>query len=299
MSNLALKSEKFIIPKENIEITTILDISFTNNEVIFIITRNYRKYFYKALFSDLKNSNNDFQYFPSTEIFVKGVKKMIENKSFHLEINDDKLLLKLYNQLFDKPLIIEIPFEKDNINSFSKEKYNEFENKLDELQKKNELLKEEVESLKSEIKNLKMNVLYIKDTNKEEIINQMFITFQESELTKNECYLLLNWLNNAKLKFTKIYCTKRDGDSASKFHEKCDGKSPTITIIKTSKGIRFGGYTNIPWIKSNSWKFFKDSEAFIFSFLYKKKYMIKDSNQIAIGCHEIRGPSFGYVCRDI
>lgn len=185
MSNLTLKSEKFIIPKENIEITTILDISFTNNEIIFIITRNFRKYFYKALLSDLKNSNNDFQYFPSTEIFVKGVKKMIESKSFHLEINDDKVLLKLYNKLFDKPLIIEIPFEKDNINSFSKEKYNEFENKLDELQKKNELLKEEVESLKSEIKNLKMNDLYIKDTNKEEIINQMFISFQESELRKN------------------------------------------------------------------------------------------------------------------
>ena len=27
--------------------------------------------------------------------------------------------------------------------------------------------------------------------------------------------------------------------------------------------------------------------------------MIIDSNQIAIGCHEIRGPSFGYDCRDI
>lgn len=53
-------------------------------------------------------------------------------------------------------------------------------------------------------------------------------------------------MNNAKLKFTKIYSTKRDGDSASKFHEKCDGKRPTITIIKISKGIRLGGYTTIP-----------------------------------------------------
>ncbi len=128
MSNLTLKAERFIIPKENIEITTILDVSFTTNEVIFIITSIFRKYFYKALFSDLKNSNKDFQYFTSTEMFVKGVKKMIENKSFHLEVNDDKVVLKLYNQLFDKPLIIEIPFEKDNIINFSKEKYNEFEN---------------------------------------------------------------------------------------------------------------------------------------------------------------------------
>ena len=109
----------------------------------------------------------------------------------------------------------------------------------------------------------------------------------------------MDWLNNKKLKFTKIYSTKRDGDNASKFHEKCDGKSPTITIFKASKGIRFGGYTTIPWIKSSTWKYFKDNEAFIFSFLYRKKYMIIDSNQITIGCHEIRGTSFGYDCRDI
>ena len=54
MSNLTLKAEQFIIPKENIEITTILDVSFTTNEVIFIIKSIFRKYFYKALFSDLK-----------------------------------------------------------------------------------------------------------------------------------------------------------------------------------------------------------------------------------------------------
>ena len=36
----------------------------------------------------------------------------------------------------------------------------------------------------------------------------MFIIFQERELTKNECYLLLDWSNNKKLKFTKIYRRK-------------------------------------------------------------------------------------------
>ena len=185
------------------------------------------------------------------------------------------------------------------ISGFSNERYDKLENNFIELQKQNEILKEEIESLKSEIKNIKSNDLYIKDINIEKTINQMFTIFQESELTKNKCHLLMNWLNNKKLKFTKIYSTKIDGDSASKFHEKCDGKCPTITIIKTTKGIRFGGYTTIPWIKSNNWEYFKDSEAFIFSLLYKKKYMIKDSNQIAIGCHEIRGPSFGDDRQDI
>ena len=34
--------------------------------------------------------------------------------------------------------------------------------------------------------------------------------FQESELTKNECYLLYNWLNkNKNLKFISLYSTKK------------------------------------------------------------------------------------------
>ena len=34
---------------------------------------------------------------------------------------------------------------------------------------------------------------------------------------------------------------------ASQFHKLCDGKGPTVTIIKNNFGNVFGGYTNIPW----------------------------------------------------
>ena len=42
----------------------------------------------------------------------------------------------------------------------------------------------------------------------------------------------------------------RDGWAASTFHSRCDGKSPTITIIqviKNSKKFVFGGYATVPW----------------------------------------------------
>jgi hypothetical protein len=34
----------------------------------------------------------------------------------------------------------------------------------------------------------------------------------------------------------------------TKFHDKCDEKGPTITLIKSKEyGNIFGGYTDIPW----------------------------------------------------
>ena len=39
---------------------------------------------------------------------------------------------------------------------------------------------------------------------------------------------------------------KTDGWAASTFHSNCDGKGPTVTIIKVGSYI-FGGYTDISW----------------------------------------------------
>ena len=37
-----------------------------------------------------------------------------------------------------------------------------------------------------------------------------------------------------------------DGRAARTFHSRCDGKGPTVTIIRVGKYI-FGGYTSISW----------------------------------------------------
>ena len=39
---------------------------------------------------------------------------------------------------------------------------------------------------------------------------------------------------------------KTDGWEDSTFHSKCDGKGPTVTIIKVGSYI-FGGYTDVSW----------------------------------------------------
>ena len=42
------------------------------------------------------------------------------------------------------------------------------------------------------------------------------------------------------------YRASSDGWSAHTFHSRCDGKTNTVTIIKTGQYV-FGGYTDIPW----------------------------------------------------
>ena len=42
------------------------------------------------------------------------------------------------------------------------------------------------------------------------------------------------------------YRQSSDGDLDTTFHEKCDGKQNTITIVKVNEFV-FGGYTDIPW----------------------------------------------------
>ena len=47
-------------------------------------------------------------------------------------------------------------------------------------------------------------------------------------------------------RFVRCWHAKTDGSTASTFHNNCDGKGPTVTIIKYG-GYIFGGYTDVSW----------------------------------------------------
>ena len=50
-------------------------------------------------------------------------------------------------------------------------------------------------------------------------------------------------------RFVRCWHAKTDGSAASIFHSNCDGKGPTVTIIKFGNYI-FGGYTDVSWHSS-------------------------------------------------
>ncbi len=50
---------------------------------------------------------------------------------------------------------------------------------------------------------------------------------------------------NAKI--VRLYKASSNGFGASDFHKFCDNKGPTLTLIKTTAGHTFGGFTTISW----------------------------------------------------
>ena len=48
-------------------------------------------------------------------------------------------------------------------------------------------------------------------------------------------------------KWSLLYQGSGDGFRASNFHSHCDGYPNTLTIVKSSNGNIFGGFTSIPW----------------------------------------------------
>jgi hypothetical protein len=97
--------------------------------------------------------------------------------------------------------------------------------------------------------------------------------------------------------WTLLYRGSRDGFRASNFHEKCDNQTNTLTLIETTKGFIFGGFTPIAW-ESASGIFKLDSSGKSFLFSLKnprnsepRKFMLM-SGKNAICCNSSYGPWF-------
>ena len=96
--------------------------------------------------------------------------------------------------------------------------------------------------------------------------------------------MISKWINPDKIIYFKLlYQVSRDGDRISTFTEKVKGKFPTIVIVYTKSGFKFGGYTSVEWNMTEFYTYKKDESAFIFSIDKKKKYELKDNNSAICG----------------
>jgi len=105
----------------------------------------------------------------------------------------------------------------------------------------------------------------------------------------------VSWLNNALPANTKLggllFDTSKDGDHSSTFHARCDGEGATVTIVETTLGVMFGGYTDQSWASSGGWA--TDTDAFVFRLRPSLKKFIVSSSTNAIYRHSSYGPWFG------
>jgi len=216
----------------------------------------------------LESSNNLILSIPLPSYLIKEVIFAIDLilKSEKEEITD---LYQTIEILYQKIKKIEDKNSNNNndINKKLEEKIIELENELKETKKLNKKYEEELNKIKE--------YLFPKS-----IFNSK-IAFDEK--------LIKDWIGK-KFCAELLFRVSRDGSEPKEFHRRCDYKGPTIVFIETTKDFKFGGYTELEWDKSSSYK--TDDSTFLFSINNKTKYT-RRNKLCSIYCREDLAPSFG------
>ena len=232
-------------------------------------------------------------------IFIPGqnkreIKLFLEESTFDEISAIDELKAEI-NKLKAKLSDLEISVNrKDTMYEALKCKYDELKNNFDTTTKQFQV----------ELINIKSLLQNSTDMNQRMNKNPNLRTFEE-QLKENrtetstiiENNLDLNLLSNKirllypgkNVIYNLLYRKSRDSDRANIFHSKCDKIRGTLIIIKTTKGFKFGGYTNESWEGNNVFK--TDNTAFLYSLNYNKIYDVK-ADKNAIYCSPYYGPVF-------
>ena len=91
-----------------------------------------------------------------------------------------------------------------------------------------------------------------------------------------------------KIKSELLYRMSRDGIEYSQFHNLCDNKGATITLIKLEDGNILGIYTPLSWDSTSVWK--NDLNMFIFNLTENIKCIKNNQDNNGIYCYSNHGP---------
>ena len=288
-----------------------------DNSILFkAINQNNNLFSYQNTFSldELMKLSKTFRFCDNTNEALNIISKIFEsnNKCF-LSKDDEDLNLHLK---------INLPSGDEQEIKLKLEKIESMENATkEELLERIKLLEEENKELKKEI-----NILIKENNKKDDIIKSLSMNQKTNNLTKNyndvkkeinndeEGDLDENIINtdiinsqeeinfiekrlkqiyyfqNKNIKYQLIYKGTKNGDKSLNFHTKVDGIKNTLTLVKTKKGIRFGGFTSEIWNQVGGYGKC-DPFAFCFSLELKKIYN-SQKNQLAIFCSDGYGPYF-------
>jgi hypothetical protein len=144
----------------------------------------------------------------------------------------------------------------------------------------------------------------------EEFILPEMASFASDILAEEDHKLLLEgWMAESKpdldteVTISLLYRGSRDGFGAADFHAKCDEKGATVTIVKSTEGCIFGGYSDQSWESTVYYNYssynFTSSRAFLFSIVNPaglapmKLPLTGKKNDYAMYFNSSFGPFFG------
>ena len=234
---------------------------------------------------ELKNDKN---------ILLKKINELenkIDNQNKEIDNLENTIFVKiknLENKIYEKINNIE-----NNVNKNNKiERINNIEKELKEQKDKTQKIikwKNEYNTQLQQIQKIKINNITLNKIDSLIINKYEELEFLENRLKYN------NILKDKNIIFKLLYRSSRDGSNTQTFHNKCDNIMGTLSIIKTTKGMRFGGYTEQYWSGGGSKGCSKKDAkniCFCFSLDLFKIYNFNDNYNSSILCRNDYGPYF-------
>ncbi|GES76344.1 carbohydrate-binding module family 13 protein [Rhizophagus clarus] len=129
-------------------------------------------------------------------------------------------------------------------------------------------------------------------------------TVDSKIMTHHHVELISKWINRLEItdnlttqyEFKLLFRASRDGYCRDKFHEICNNKSPTVTVVKVEGSNEIlGGYNPVEWKSDSSYGITKDSFIFSFNNDGTKNYILSrvmDGNNATYNSSSC-GPKFG------
>eukprot|EP01080_Neovahlkampfia_damariscottae_P005516 gene5516-9333_t len=93
--------------------------------------------------------------------------------------------------------------------------------------------------------------------------------FKGSTILNAKHGAMLLKLLGGKKKYTLLYQGSKHGFAASNFHQKCDGKGATVTVVQSTSGQIFGGYNPVPWNSNGGYS--NDSKTYLYTLVNTTK----------------------------
>ena len=185
-------------------------------------------------------------------------------------------------------IIISIPLPSSKIKEIIfelKEDSKSDKELIKDLMKLNIEQKNEISNLKTELNNFKKEISFL---------FKYYITNLDSIILDNivQNSTLKNWINpNKNIKANLLYRLSRDGSGIATYHNLCDNKGATLTLMHIKYiGYKIGFFVNSSFDSVSQWK--QDNDSFLFNLNQNKKYKKNTFYQRqAFACMKDVGPS--------
>ena len=203
------------------------------------------------------------------ELLQKFKIKNMSIGDLYTQVNE----LKKTNIQLEKE-IKDIKLENEKI----KGDFNNFKNEMSEL----------INELKNKINKLESNPPIKLNSDIVKLEDLDFVIERLKKVNLNDSNQNIN-LNISNIVLVLLYRATKDGDDSKIFHLKCDDYKNTLVLVKTKKGLRFGGFTCETWDGNGIDK--KDKNAFCFSLDKRKIYNSIEGKNAIFACPDF-GPAF-------